>query len=81
MHDWKYFVILLRASWINVSENYNLHIVFYIISLLKFRSLFKLVGADFPFNIELYDNFHYLWVIVILYATCNGYFIKSIYIN
>jgi hypothetical protein len=35
MHDWKSFVILLRASKIYVSENYNLHIAFYIISLLK----------------------------------------------
>jgi hypothetical protein len=33
MYERKYFVILL----------YNLHIAFYIISLLKFRSLFKLV--------------------------------------
>jgi hypothetical protein len=33
MYDWKYFVILL----------YNLHFAFYIIYLLKFRSLFKLV--------------------------------------
>ena len=42
MYDWKYFVILVPASY-NVSENYNLHFAFYIISLLKFRSLFKLV--------------------------------------
>jgi hypothetical protein len=37
MFDWKYFVILL----------YNLHFAFYIISLLKFRSLFKLVYEIF----------------------------------
>ena len=47
MYDWKYFVILVPASYImkiNVSENYNyLHFAFYIISLLKFISLFKLV--------------------------------------
>jgi hypothetical protein len=46
MYDWKYFVILVPASYIikiNVSENYNLRFAFYIISLLKFISLFKLV--------------------------------------
>ena len=43
MYDWKYFVILVPASYVNVSENYNLHFAFYIISLLKFISLFKLV--------------------------------------
>jgi hypothetical protein len=46
MYDWKYFVILVPASYlikINVSENYNLHFAFYIISLLTFISLFKLV--------------------------------------
>jgi hypothetical protein len=46
MYDWKYFVILVPASYIikiNVSENYNLHFAFCIISLLKFISLFKLV--------------------------------------
>ena len=46
MYDWKYFVILVPASYIikiNVSENYNLHFAFNIISLLKFISLFKLV--------------------------------------
>ena len=32
--------------------------------------------ADFPFIIGLCDNFHYLWV-----TTCNGNFIKPIYIN
>jgi hypothetical protein len=26
MYDWKYFVILVPASYVNVSENYNLHI-------------------------------------------------------
>ena len=36
-------------------------------------------GADFPFNIGLYDN---LFITCgLLYATCNGYFIKPIYIN
>ena len=35
-------------------------------------------GTDFPFNIGLYDNCSLL---VGYYATCNGYFIKSIYIN
>ena len=40
MYDWKYFVIsLVPASYVNVSENYNLHFAFYIISLLKFISL------------------------------------------
>jgi hypothetical protein len=39
MYDWKYFVILVPATYINVSENYNLHFAFYIISLLKFISL------------------------------------------
>ena len=35
-------------------------------------------GADFPFNIGLYDN---LFITCgLLYATCNGYFIKPIYI-
>jgi hypothetical protein len=46
MYDWKYFVILVPASYIikiNVSENYNLHFAFNIISLMKFISLFKLV--------------------------------------
>jgi hypothetical protein len=45
MYDWKYFVILVPASYVNVSENFNLHFAFYIISLLKFISLFKLVIA------------------------------------
>ena len=35
-------------------------------------------GADFSFNIGLYDNF---FITVGYYATCNGYFIKPIYIN
>ena len=35
-------------------------------------------GADFPFNIGLYDNF---FITVGYYATCNGYFIKPIHIN
>jgi hypothetical protein len=39
MYDGKYFVILVPASYVNVSENYNLHFAFYIISLVKFRSL------------------------------------------
>jgi hypothetical protein len=43
MYDWKYFVILMPASYVNVSENYNLHFAFYIISLLQCISLFKLV--------------------------------------
>ena len=43
MHNWKYFVILVPASYVNVSENYNLHFAFYIISLLEFISFFKLV--------------------------------------
>ena len=43
MSDWKYFVILVPASYVNVSENYNLHFEFYIISLLKCISLVKLV--------------------------------------
>jgi hypothetical protein len=39
-------------------------------------------GADFPFNIGLYDNFHYLWVTMQLVMdillnkfrfVCNGY--------
>ena len=42
IYNWKYFVILVPASY-NVSENYNLHFAFYIISLLTFISLFKLV--------------------------------------
>jgi len=33
-------------------------------------------GADFPFNIGLYNNF---LSFVGYYATCNGYFIKPIY--
>jgi hypothetical protein len=32
MYDWKYFVILVPTSYVNVSENYTLHFVFYIIS-------------------------------------------------
>ena len=64
MHDWKYFVILVPASYVNVSENYNLH--FYIISLLKFKSLFKLRNMKTK---------------SLIYITCNGYFIKPIYIN
>ena len=43
MYDWKYFFILVPTSYVNVSENYDLHFAFNIISLLKFRSLFKLV--------------------------------------
>jgi hypothetical protein len=43
MYDWKYFVILVPESYVNVSENYNLHFAFYIISLLKCISIFKLV--------------------------------------
>ena len=35
-------------------------------------------GADFPFNIGLYEKKSLL---VGYYATCNGYFIKPIYIN
>jgi hypothetical protein len=38
-----YDCILVPASYVNVSENYNLHFAFYIIFLLKFISLFKLV--------------------------------------
>jgi hypothetical protein len=34
IHDWKYFVILVPASYVNVSENYNLHFAFYIIYFL-----------------------------------------------
>jgi hypothetical protein len=43
MYDLKYFVILVPASYVNVSENYDLHFAFYIITLLKFISFFKLV--------------------------------------
>jgi hypothetical protein len=43
MYDLKYVFILVPASYVNVSENYNLRFAFYIISLLKFISLFKLV--------------------------------------
>ena len=38
-------------------------------------------GADFSFNIGLYDNFFITCQVVGYYATCNGYFIKPIYIN
>ena len=63
MYDWKYFVILVPASYVNVSENYNLHFAFYIISLLKFKSLFKLRNMKTK---------------SLIYITCNGYFIKPI---
>jgi galactose-1-phosphate uridylyltransferase len=45
MYDWKYFVILVPASYVNVSENYNLHFAFYIkqiISQLQFLLGFKI---------------------------------------
>jgi hypothetical protein len=38
MYDWKYFVILVPASYVNVSENYNLHFAFYIICGVRFIS-------------------------------------------
>jgi hypothetical protein len=43
MYDLKYVFILVPASYVNVSENYDLHFAFYIISLLKFISFFKFV--------------------------------------
>jgi hypothetical protein len=46
MYDWKYVVILVPASYVNVSENYNLHFAFYIISLLKFISFLNLYNKS-----------------------------------
>jgi hypothetical protein len=40
--------------------------------------LFFYLGADFPFNIGLYDI---VSLLVGFYATYTGYFIKPIYIN
>jgi hypothetical protein len=62
--DIQIYVIIYVIFQINVSENYNLH--FYIISLLKFKSLFKLRNMKTK---------------SLIYITCNGYFIKPIYIN
>ena len=51
----KFWIFFLKNIPIGLESDIQIYIYICDISAFYF-------GADFPFNIGLYDNFHYLWV-------------------